>query len=383
METIRLKDSARRARVMRGHPWVYANEVEGEGRAELAGCGVRLEDGRGRFMGVGVYNPRSQIVWRRYATQEVAWDAAYVEGAMTRAYQRRDPEDYQRLVWSEADGLPGVIVDRFGEVMVVQMVTAGAEAVTAAVVAWLQGQFAPREIVLRNDAPSREMEGLARTSGTLSGKPLDPFWGEIHGIAYKLDLMGSQKTGFYLDQREEAFKVATFAEGWRVLDAFCNQGTFALNAARAGAREVLGIDISGEAVARARENAAHNQLVAEFAEANLFDWFTANRGERFDLIVLDPPSFARNRRSVEGALKGYGELHLRALRMLTPGGILATYCCSHHVEREAFMGSLEKAARDARRTVQLLYESGQPLDHPVILGFPESQYLKGAIVRVE
>jgi 23S rRNA (cytosine1962-C5)-methyltransferase len=205
---------------------------------------------------------------------------------------------------------------------------------------------------------------------------------DISGFRYWLDLQGGQKTGFYLDQVRQHPLVARFAEGARVLDAFCNQGSFALHAARAGAARVLGIDSSEEAVALARKNAEANGVAAEFTVANVFDHFSAAREETWDLIVLDPPPFARSKSALENALRGYKEINLRAMQRLAPGGVLATYSCSHHVTAEVFADMLASAAADAKRHVQVLEFCHQPPDHPVLVTMPESEYLRGMILRV-
>lgn len=382
MTKLVLRRDARHARVRQGHPWVFAGELESLPDEAFNGHALPLEDARGRFLGMGIVNTRSAICWRRYSTTDQAWDVACWESAIDAALARRPDEPFRRLVWSEADQLPGLVVDQFRDVLVVQALTLAVDKALPALLRILQARLRPREILIRNDAPSRRLEGLEPECRTHSIRALDPFWAEIQGIWYHLDLAQSQKTGFYLDQRAEHLAVGAMASGRRVLDAFSNQGGFALQCARGGAREVLAVDISAEACAAGRLNAERNQLQVEFLEQNVFDYFTAHRDERFDLIILDPPSFAPNKRALPGALKGYKELHLRAFKLLQPGGILATYCCSHHVDRPQFRAVIEEAAADARRTVQLLRESGQPTDHPVLLNFPESEYLKGFILQV-
>ncbi len=378
-----LKKEARKARVRRGHPWVFANEVIRVPKDCDGVWACPLEDERGRFLGMGIFNPESQIVWRRYSTGEEAWDRDYFARALQQALQNREEEPYRRLVWSEADDFPGLVVDQFGEYLVVQALTRSVDAALPSILDLLDEVVGPRDMVIRNDAPARKLEGLPQEQFTRSGKRVEPFWGRIYEVEYQLDLHSGQKTGFYLDQRHEHFKVATFAADWRVLDAFCNQGAFALQCAHAGAREVLGLDSSAEAIAAARANAEKNQLSTRFEKENVFDFFSRRpREDRYDLVILDPPSFAPNRKAVPAACRGYKELQLRALQALTPGGILATYCCSHHVGRAQFMELLEEAAVDSRRPVQLLYETGQPIDHPVRMGFPESSYLQGFVLRV-
>jgi 23S rRNA (cytosine1962-C5)-methyltransferase len=383
MTKLVLKSDKRRARVRNGHPWLFVNELETLPDAKYDGQALPLEDARGRHLGMGIVNTQSQIIWRRYSTGKDAWDEAFWKTAIAKADHNREEEAFRRLVWSEADNLPGLVVDQFGEVLVVQALTMAVDVALPKILSVLQERFEPRDILVRNDAPTRRREGLELTSYTVSGQPLEPFWAEIYNVAYYLDLGKAQKTGFYLDQRQEHFKVATFAADWRVLDAFCNQGAFALNCALAGAREVVAIDSSAEALELGRRNAERNEVEIDFREENVFDYFTRNRDERFDLIVLDPPSFAPNRRSLDGAIKGYKELHVRAFKSLNPGGILATYCCSHHVTRSVFREIIETAASDTRSTVQVLYETGQPIDHPVLLNFPESEYLKGFILRMD
>lgn len=379
-----LKPGARRARVLAGHPWVFVNEINDLPDPAPDGEGVPLEDARGRFLGMGIVNSASQIVWRRYSRKAgQPWDRSFFHGALTEAMANREEEPFRRLVWSEADDLPGLVVDQFDDVLVVQALTLAVDRALPVILELLEDLLHPREILVRNDAPSRQKEGMPLEAWTRSGDPLVPFWGDIYGISHRLDLQASHKTGFYLDQRHEHFKVSTLAPGWRVLDAFCNQGAFALHCARAGAREVVAVDSSAEALALGRETARHNDLSVSFLQANVFDYFREHPQERFDLIILDPPSFAPNRRSLPTALRGYKECHLQAFRSLNKGGILATYCCSHHVNREAFLQIITEAAADIRRKVQLLYDTGQPLDHPVLLAFPESSYLKGFVLRMQ
>lgn len=378
-----LKKEARKARARRGHPWVFANELKKAPDPSADGRACPLVDERGRFLGMGIVNTRSQIVWRRYSNREEEWSGDFFARALELALRNREEEPFRRLVWSEADDFPGLVVDQFGDYLVVQALTLGVELALPEIMELLQDLLSPRDIVVRNDAPSRKLEGLTLAQYSRSGGTVEPFWAKIYEMEYFLDLHSGQKTGFYLDQRQEHFKVATFASDWRVLDAFCNQGAFGLQCAAAGAREVLGLDSSEEAISAARANAARNALQVRFEKENVFDFFSKREKEnRFDLVILDPPSFAPNRKAVPAACRGYKELQLRAFQALTPGGILATYCCSHHVGRDRFLQLVEEAAVDCRRPVQLLYETGQPIDHPVRLGFPESSYLKGFLLRV-
>lgn len=383
-----------RPRALAGHPWVFANEVESLLPAEHDGEVVACRDRNNRLIGSGIYNSKSQILWRRLSRDQVELDVGYlrrkVEAALARrAPQRSNPSDMAyvgRLIWSESDDLPGVVVDQFGDTLVVQIQTAALEKRTAELAAVLAELVRPAEIIFRNDAPIRRLEGLPLEVHTQSGRPWEPRWLTIDGFDYWLDLQNGQKTGFYLDQRPQHPAVARYAAGKRVLDAFCNQGAFALHAARAGAAEVLGLDSSEDAIASARRNAERNQVKAGFAVANVFDWFNdpaRNNEPLWDVIVLDPPPFAKSKSALEGALRGYKEINLRALQRLVPGGVLATYTCSYHMQDAELRGVLAEAATDAKRKLRVIEWCHQPADHPVLMTMPESEYLRGYIVGVE
>lgn len=387
--SLKLKPNAN-SRVLGGHPWVFANECEALLPSEQDGEVVECRDRANRFLGTGIYNSKSQIVWRRLSRDRVALDRSYIAGAIASALRSRQFEAagltaFQRLVWSESDDLPGVVVDQFGETLVVQIQTLAMEKrsdVISAVLAELTGA---KEIIFRNDANIRRLEGLPEEVHTRSGQTWEPRWVKIDGIDYWLDLQGGQKTGFYLDQRQQHATVARYAAGRRVLDAFCNQGSFALHCAKAGATEVLGLDSAFDAVSQAKKNAERNGLKADFRGANVFDWFTAMRDEppAWDLIILDPPPFAKSKSALGGALRGYKELMLRAMKSLTPGGVLATYTCSHHMQDAQLREVVSEAAADAKRRVHVLEFCHQPTDHPVLVTMPESEYLRGYILRVE
>jgi len=383
MLELSLKNDARKARVLHGHPWVFAGEIAKQPPPETDGEGVIMRDAKGRFLGSGICNSSSQIVWRRYSRNQQVFDEAFLREAIARAISRRSQDSVRRLVWSEADELPGLIADQYGDVLVLQALTLAVDKRADLIAQILLELTGASDVLFRNDAPGRKYEGLSIEVRTLSGKAIEPRWQNIDGVEYFLDLAGAQKTGFYLDQREQHRLVGSYAAGRRVLDGFCNQGAFALQCAMQGATSVLGVDSSELAIEQARANAERNSLSATFETANLFDFFTNKREEQFDLIVLDPPSFARNKASIDGALRGYKELNLRAMRMLSPGGILATYSCSKSVSRELYMEMLTYAAADAGRRVRVIAQTGQPADHPVILGTPETAYLKGAILEVE
>ena len=392
--SLKLKPNAK-PRVLAGHPWVFANEVEALLPAEHDGGVVECRDRAGRFLGSGIYNSKSQIVWRRLSRERVALDEAYLRGAVAAAVARRQTSNSKlqtpnqvtrRLVWSESDDLPGVVVDQFGETLVVQVQAMAMERCSALLGDVLAEILKPAEIIFRNDAPIRRLEGLPFEVHTRSGRAWEPRWVAIDGIEYWLDLQAGQKTGFYLDQREQHAAVAKYCPGKRVLDAFCNQGPFALHAVRAGAAKVLGLDSAEDAIAAARRNAERNGVRAEFGVANVFDWLNdpARAAEPlWDVIVLDPPPFAKSKSALEGALRGYKEINLRAMQRLAPGGVLATYTCSHHMQDAELRGVLAGAAADARRKVRVLEFCHQPADHPVLVTMPESEYLRGYIVQVE
>jgi 23S rRNA (cytosine1962-C5)-methyltransferase len=382
---LKLKPNVK-SRVMAGHPWVFGNEVETMLPATNDGDVVECRDRTGRFIGSGIYNSKSQIVWRRLSRDRVALDAAWIRGALERALARRPAGDVRRLVWSESDDLPGVVVDQFGDTLVVQIQTLALERHTAILSDALADLVKPAEIIFRNDSNIRRLEGLPLEVHTLSGNAWAPRWLKIDGFEYWLDLQAGQKTGFYLDQRPQHAAVAKYCRGARVLDAFCNQGAFALHAARAGATEVLGLDSADDAIAAARKNTTRNGVTAEFLVANVFDWF--NDPERavepkWDVIVLDPPPFAKSRSALPGALRGYKDINLRALQRLAPGGVLATYTCSHHMHDAELRGVLVEAATDAKRKLRVLEWCHQPADHPVLATMPESEYLRGYILRAE
>ncbi|MFM1852233.1 MAG: Ribosomal large subunit methyltransferase [Verrucomicrobiota bacterium] len=382
--SLKLKPNAK-GRVLTGHPWVFANEVEALLPTELDGTVVECRDRASRLLGTGLYNSQSQIVWRRLSRERVTLDEAYLRGALTRALARR-AGDFCRLVWSESDELPGVVVDRFGDTAVIQVQTLAMDDVADLIGNLVVEIVGVTEVIFRNDSNLRRLEGLPLEVRTRSGSDWEPRWATIDGFDYWLDLQHGQKTGFYLDQREQHAVVAKYCTGKRVLDAFCNQGSFGLHAARAGATEVLGLDSAADAVGQAERNAERNGVAAKFEVANVFDWFNAPARATeapWDVIVLDPPPFAKSKSALAGALRGYKEINLRAMQRLAPGGVLATYTCSHHMQDAELRGVIAAAAADAKRRVQVLEFCHQPADHPVLVTMPESEYLRGYVLRVE
>ncbi|MCB1233566.1 MAG: class I SAM-dependent rRNA methyltransferase [Verrucomicrobiae bacterium] len=381
-----------RARLFHGHEWVYATEVQRVLGDPQPGAVVQLQNVKNRPLGSAIYNPHSQIVARRFSRRKQDLDADFFQRRIERALTLREAmgfsEPVYRLVWSEADGLPGLVIDRYGPHFVLQTLTMAMDQRKKLIVKGLNAVFQPKSIIERNDSPIRKAEGLEAVTGVLHGASPGPLEIEVLGVRQTVDLLEGQKTGIYLDQIDNYAAVAALAKGARVLDCFCNQGGFALHCARAGAASVTAVDSSESAIATARVNAAANGLTIDFVAANAFDLLkkaesALSPGEEgpYDLIVLDPPSFTRNRKSLNDALRGYKEIHLRALKLLARDGILATFCCSHHVSRGEFLQVLCDASVDAKQTVRLLATHGQRRDHPVIPTLPETEYLKGHTVQ--
>jgi len=377
-----------RHRILEGHPWVFASEVgRTEGPVEDGGT-VELYSAKGLFLGSAIYNSRSQIVARRYARERIALDEKLIGARLDQALAFRasigaSDRAAHRLVWSESDQLPGLIVDRYRDVLVVQTLTLALARREETIADLLAKKTGCPVILARNDAPVRQLEGLPLERKMLLGKYMAPTRVDIAGIGYELDLWSGQKTGFYLDQAENYRAVAAHARGRRVLDCFTNQGAFALRARRAGATSCRGLDQSAEALRLAESTARAEGLEIEWVQGNVFDLLRAyeQARENFDLIVLDPPSFTKTKGNKASALRGYHELHLRALRLLTPGGILATFSCSHHVTDRDWIELLEKAARETGMTLRLRERLRQSSDHPILVNVPETEYLHGYVVE--
>ena len=379
-----------RSRIFHGHDWVYSSEVLKVWGEPKNGDVISVKDGKDRLLGSAIYNAKSQIIARRISRQRQELDLDFFQRRIAQSItyrQRRgcDPR-LSRLVWSESDGLPGIIVDRYGDYLVLQTLTLAMDDRREEIASVLQEQLNPAGIVERNDAPIRIAEGLELRTGMLRGEPPVPFPIHAAGLEFEVDLLHGQKTGFYLDQIASYPLVARYATGRRVLDCFANQGAFALACAKAGAKSACAVEISADACAQIRGNAKRNGLDIEVAEKNAFDFLkladNANDGPRFDMIILDPPSFTKSRGKLDDALRGYKEIHLRALKLLAPDGLLATFCCSHHVSREHLLGAINEAAVDARKTLRQLETFSQAPDHPIITTMPETEYLKGFLFEL-
>ncbi len=378
--------SHRGARRLRGgHPWVYRSDTDDR---DIPAGPVRVVDARGRRLGRALWSPQSEIRLRLLTTDDVAIDEAWwaehvAQAVARRAHLAADATAY-RLVHAEGDGLPALVVDRYGDYVVAQLLTAGIEAVRSDVLGAIRTTLRPAGILLRNDASIRRHEGLPLAIETVDGSVPERIEVRVGPVRYWALPREGQKTGAFLDQRANHQLMGRVARG-RALDVFTYQGLFAVHMAQR-ADSVLAIDSSGPALDVARTNAALNTGgPIEWMEANAFDALRSLEadGARFDTIVLDPPAFAKTRQAVPAALRGYKEINLRALRMLAPGGRLLTCSCSFHVSRARFLQMLAAAAADCGRRIVLEQLVGQSDDHPEVLTVPESSYLKGALVRVD
>ncbi len=377
-----------RARVFHGHDWVHDNEVLKVTGQPKDGDVIGLKDQRDRFLGSAIYNSRSKIPARRFSRQRQGLDADFFLRRLRMASEYRDrlglDPSARREVWSESDGMPGLILDRYGDCVVMQTLTLAMDLRKDLIADAIMDVMSPRCLLERNDAPVRKAEGLDLHTGILRGEAPGAFEVALGGVRFGIELPGGQKTGLYLDQADNYALVAAHANGRRVLDCFSNQGGFALACARAGAAEVTALDISADACAAISANAKRNGVTLKAGEANVFDWLkgAVGRGDRYDLVILDPPSFTRDRARLNDALRGYKEIHLRAASLLEPGGLLATFCCSHHVSDQIFLDTILDAMIDAKRTARLRARYSQRADHPVVLGLPESAYLKGFLLEM-
>jgi 23S rRNA (cytosine1962-C5)-methyltransferase len=372
-------------RILDGHLWVYRTDVLDAAKAE-AGALVRLQDRRKRYLGQALYSSKSQIALRLLTRERRPFDRAFLTERIASAARYRETVARDacafRLVSSEGDLLPSLTIDRYGDCYVVQALSQGMERLKPAVVEILQQQFSPRSIIERNDSPVRALEDLPEVRGVISGEDVREVIAEDNGVRFVYDLIGGQKTGGYLDQRENRVAALGYARG-RLLDCFTYTGGFAVTLARA-CDAVIALDSSAEALATARRNQELNGLAnVEWREANCFDYLKAadQSGERFETVVLDPPAFARHKSDLEGALRGYKELNLRALKILSRGGVLITCSCSYHVSEAEFVETVASAALDAHRSVQVVERRTQSRDHPILLTVPETHYLKCLIVR--
>ena len=374
-------------RIRGGHLWIYRSDVV-QADEVAGGSVVVVRDQKRNFVGQAFFSDSSQIALRFLSQTEKPidrewWRKRILEAADRRANLKNANTNAYRLVYSEGDLLSSIIIDRYDDVLVLQTLAQGSDAIKPLLVDLLTELFTPRAIIERNDVRVRQHEGLEMIVGTLYGEAPTEFEIVQEGIRFLVAPLSGQKTGSFLDQRENRIAARAVAHG-RALDCFTFAGAFALNLAGV-CTSVVGIDISAEAVESARRNAELNNITnVEFREANVFDALREleTAGEHFDTIVLDPPAFAKNRASVNAAARGYKEINLRAIKLLNPGGILVSCTCSYHMPEDLFLGIIAAAGSDAHRKLQLLEKRTQAGDHPILLGVPETYYLKCVIVRV-
>ena len=364
----------------KGHPWIFRTDLE-KTQDAAPGSIVTLETKNGRFLAQGFYSDRSKIAFRLISRDQDPINAQFWKKRVLTAFRYRQAVVQQtnayRLIYGESDGIPSLVVDRYADHFVLQTLAQGTENLLSLFTEIFLELFQPTSVLVRNDVTVRDLEGLPREKKVVFGerpKEVQVFEGEIQ---YLVDLWTGQKTGAYLDQRENRLRAARFLRG-RILDAFCYQGLFGFHAARK-ANRVIGIDSSQEAIERAKGNALLNGLSnTEFFRENVFDFLKAavEEGQHYDGIILDPPAFAKSKENVGGATRGYKELNLRAMRLLTPGGILVTSSCSYNLSESKFLEILRDCEKDSGATLRIIERRGQSADHPVLLSFPESFYLK-------
>ena len=376
--------NGRQKKLFEGHPWVYRNEIEKvEGDTQIGDI-VDVVDFRERFVGRGFINPLSLITVRllTHKNEEITDDLVIqrVKNAVAyRRYFRRNDTDCERAIFGEADHIPGVIADKFGDVIVLQTLAAGMQKYEKIIADTLISEYLPKTLILRNDEPIREKEGLELFNKIYYGDEIHKTIINENGIKLHVDVLHGQKTGYFLDQKANHRRIAPYVKGKRVLDCFTYTGAFAMNAAANGAKEIFAVDISQDSIKTAEENARLNGFDnITFETANAFDILREmGKAKRmFDVIILDPPAFTKSKAALAGAIRGYKEINLSAMRLLPAGGILATHSCSYHMPESVFVETVLSAAYDLKRQVRIIDLSRQDHDHPILGGYPESYYLK-------
>jgi 23S rRNA (cytosine1962-C5)-methyltransferase len=378
-------------RVVNGHPWIFANEVEKIEGSPAGGETAIVFTHDKKFVGKGYINPKSQILVRllsRDKNEEI--DEQFFVNRIRQCWEYRKKIGYTencRLVFGEADSMPQLIIDKFNDYFVIQTIALGIDRWKPAIVNAINAIFKPKGIYERNDVPVRELEGIPQQKGFLS----DPFDTKIiineNGLKFYVDVENGQKTGYFLDQQDNRRAIQHIVKGADVLGAFTYTGTFEIHAAHYGAKSVLGLDISENAVKQANENAALNNLqnVVQFRVANAFDalklW--SKEGGKYDVVMLDPPAFTKSRETIEKAITGYKEINLRGMKLVKPGGFLVTSSCTNLVSPELFLQIIDLAAKDVRRKIRRVVFQTQSADHPVIAGIETTQYLKFLIIEVQ
>lgn len=376
-------------RIANGHPWIYGNEVDRIAGNPEPGEIVEVRFADGKLAGVGYYNPQSQIVVRLLSRKVEAINEAFFHQRILQAWHYRQKTGYTencRLVFGEADQLPALIIDKFNDYFVIQTLALGIDIWKPAIIKALETIFKPKGIYERNDVPVRTLEGLEQQKGFLSA----PFDTNItineNGLKFYVDIENGQKTGYFLDQQDNRRAIQHIVKGAEVMGAFTYTGTFEIHAAHYGAKSVLGIDISEQAVAQANKNAALNGLedIVEFKAMNAFDvlkdW--GKEGPLYDVVMLDPPAFTKNRENIQKAVNGYKEINLRGMKLIRNGGFLVTSSCTNLVNPELFLHTINAAAKDAKKRIKQVTFQAQASDHPIIWGMENTNYLKFLIVEV-
>ena len=377
-------------RILNGHPWIFANEVEKWDGDPKAGDIVDVYFSDGKFAGKGYFNAQSQIIIRLLTTEKkVAIDDEFFLNRIKECWEYRKQIGYTencRLVFGEADGLPQLIIDKFNDYFVIQTLALGIDTWKPAIVKALNAIFKPKGIFERNDVPVRELEGLPQQKGFLSS----PFDTKIiikeNGLHFHVDIENGQKTGYFLDQQDNRRAIQHIVKGAEVLGAFTYTGTFEIHAAHYGAKSVLGLDISENAVQQANKNAQLNGLenIVQFQTANAFDvlkqW--SKEDKRYDVVMLDPPAFTKSRATIQKAITGYKEINLRGMKLIKPGGFLVTSSCTNLVQPDLFLQVIDMAAKDARRKIRQITFQTQSSDHPIVWNMENTHYLKFLIVQV-
>lgn len=385
--SIRLKKrSEERVRV--GHPWIFSNEIEGDFRAIPSGALVEVGSADNRFLGIGYVNPHSLITVRILTREREEIGRSFFKKRIEAAHKRRvllypDRTSY-RLCYSEGDFLPGLIVDKYEEFLIVQTLTAGMEGFKEVITDLLGERFNPKGIISRDDTRYRTMEGLPLDKGkVIRGETPSDYAFRIYGLVFHADLLGGQKTGFYLDQADNRMALKGLVKGRKVLDAFSYSGAWGIAARHFGAGEATFVDASGQALELAQKNVELNDLSTGCAyyKGDVFNFLRETK-ELFDVIILDPPAFVKSKAKIKEAMAGYIDLNRKAMEKIVPGGILVTCSCSYHISITLFEDLILKAARLAKRTVRLLERRTQAKDHPILLAVPETEYLKCLFLEI-
>lgn len=377
-------------RAEEGHPWIFQSEIDYINGEFEPGDIVDVYSSRYNYIGRGFINPQSQIIVRILTREPEMIDYQFFKKRILTAWQYRlqffSESDYCRLVYGEADFLPGLIIDRFGDIFVLQTLALGIDVHKQTIIDVLEELFSPVGIYERNDVPVRKLEGLPLTTGYLKGDFPTVITVKENGFLFEADVAHGQKTGFFYDQRENRAFLQKLVPGKTVLDCFCHTGSFAVHAAGYGASEVTSVDISAEAVELAKQNVRLNGVEdrCRFVVANAFDYLRtiSDEGQNFDVVILDPPAFTKSRRSIDGAIRGYKEINLRGMKLVRPGGFLVTCSCSFHMDRDLFREVVLAAACDAGRTIREVEYRTQAKDHPILPASPETYYLKFLVLQV-